>query len=335
MHGDGTLSQCTMHEFGREGLLELVPTLKRDRVSSVVCPEARNAPASGPSPERRRGRFAQCPLHAWVARFSSWPRGTVLCPRGDRSCGARSGDRVSRCIHVGCDNRPDRGLPPHVELPIVSVVSYPEEEPSAAWRLHWRLGHRWPGELRLTLQMARSGLGVVSAKEESLWPPGRLPASSPKRNPPVGPISSSARQQQACSLSEDLKLNSGAAHRLGLVERGAGCVFSVSRSKRLEVEPEPVGGSEVAHQPQDRVSRDPALAVHDLGDPTRRDVDGPPRAGFATSPEAPGSPSQGPRRGGPLQCQPLSSRRRSRNLAPVALPGCLSRGADEQSDGRP
>lgn len=46
----------------------------------------------------------------------------------------------------------------------------------------------------------------------------------------------------------------------------------------LEVEPEPVGGAEVASQPERCVGSDPTLAVHDLVDPTwgHADRDGEP-----------------------------------------------------------
>lgn len=85
-----------------------------------------------------------------------------------------------------------------------------------------------------TLQMARSGLGVMSSwRSRSGLPVG---SSSPKPNPPVRPISSSARQQQACSRERGAETHSGAAHRLGLIGRGAGvdpCEASHERSSSI------------------------------------------------------------------------------------------------------
>ena len=61
---------------------------------------------------------------------------------------------------------------------------------------------------------------------------------------------------------------------MDLVEGGAEVVLlDLEVVAGLQVEPEPVGGAEVARQPQRGVGCDPALAVDDLIDPSWRDTD--------------------------------------------------------------
>ena len=61
---------------------------------------------------------------------------------------------------------------------------------------------------------------------------------------------------------------------MDLVECGAEVVLlDLEVVAGLQVEPEPVGGAEVAGQPQRRVGGDPTVAVGDLVDPARPDTD--------------------------------------------------------------